>query len=67
MRCSYYPQSLVQIRGAIREIGSWIWGSWPAVAVHPELPSLTGLIGVCVTVGVVHPELPRLDRSDRCV
>jgi hypothetical protein len=26
MRCSYYPQSLVQIRGAIREIGSWIWG-----------------------------------------
>jgi hypothetical protein len=27
MRCSYYPQSLAQIRGAIREIGSWIWGS----------------------------------------
>jgi hypothetical protein len=27
MRCSYYPQSLVRIRGAIREIGSWIWGS----------------------------------------
>jgi hypothetical protein len=26
MRCSYYPQSLVQIRGAIRGIGSWIWG-----------------------------------------
>jgi hypothetical protein len=26
MRCSYYPQSLAQIRGAIREIGSWIWG-----------------------------------------
>jgi hypothetical protein len=26
MRCSYYPQSLVQNRGAIREIGSWIWG-----------------------------------------
>jgi hypothetical protein len=25
MRCSYYPQSLVQIRGAIWEIGSWIW------------------------------------------
>jgi hypothetical protein len=22
MRCSYYPQSLAQIRGAIREIGS---------------------------------------------
>jgi hypothetical protein len=27
MRCSYYPQSLVQNREAIREIGSWIWGS----------------------------------------
>jgi hypothetical protein len=27
MRCSYYPQSLAQIRGAIREIGRWIWGS----------------------------------------
>jgi hypothetical protein len=27
MRCSYYPQSLVQVRGAIREIEVWIWGS----------------------------------------
>jgi hypothetical protein len=27
MRCSNYLQSLAQIRGAIREIGSWIWGS----------------------------------------
>jgi hypothetical protein len=27
MRCSYYSQSLTQIRGVIREIGSWIWGS----------------------------------------
>jgi hypothetical protein len=27
MRCFYYPQSLVQICGAIREIRSWIWGS----------------------------------------
>ena len=27
MRCSYYPQSLVRIRGANQEIGSWIWGS----------------------------------------
>jgi hypothetical protein len=27
MRCSYYPQSLVQVRGAIREIKVWIWGS----------------------------------------
>jgi hypothetical protein len=46
MRCSNYPQSLAQICGAIREIKSWIWGSWPA--------------------GVVHPELPRSDRSDWC-
>jgi hypothetical protein len=27
MRCSYYPQSLVQVRGAIREIKVWIWRS----------------------------------------
>jgi hypothetical protein len=27
MKCSHYPRSLVQIRGVIREIGSWIWGS----------------------------------------
>jgi hypothetical protein len=26
-RCSYYPQSLVQVREAIREIEVWIWGS----------------------------------------
>jgi hypothetical protein len=45
MRCSYYPQSLAQIRGAIREIGSWIWGSWPAGVVHPESSGHTGLIG----------------------
>jgi hypothetical protein len=38
MRCSYYPQSLAQIRGAIREIGSWISGCWPAGAVHSEKP-----------------------------
>jgi hypothetical protein len=25
MRCSYYPQSLVQVRGAIQEIKAWIW------------------------------------------
>jgi hypothetical protein len=46
MSCSYYPQSLVQVCGAIREMEVWIWGSWPA--------------------GVVHLELPRLHRSDRC-
>jgi hypothetical protein len=27
MRCSYYPQSLVQVRRAIQEIEVWIWGS----------------------------------------
>jgi hypothetical protein len=27
MRCFYYPQSLVQVRGAIREIEVWSWGS----------------------------------------
>jgi hypothetical protein len=27
MRCSYYPQRLVQVRGAIREIEVWIWRS----------------------------------------
>jgi hypothetical protein len=36
MKCSYYPQSLVLLRRAMREIGSWIWGSWPTGAVHPD-------------------------------
>jgi hypothetical protein len=27
MRCSYYTQCLAQVRGAIREIKVWIWGS----------------------------------------
>jgi hypothetical protein len=27
MRFSYYPQSLVRIRGENREIGCWIWRS----------------------------------------
>jgi hypothetical protein len=27
MRCSYYPHSLVKVRGAIREIDVWIWRS----------------------------------------
>jgi hypothetical protein len=40
MRCSYYHPSLVQVRGAIREIEAWIWRSWPTGAVHPELPRL---------------------------
>jgi hypothetical protein len=54
MRCSYYPQSLAQIRGAIREIGSWIWGVAPRVLFIPSCLGLTGLSGVC-------------DRSDRCM
>jgi hypothetical protein len=53
MRCSYYPQSLAQVRGPIREIKVWIWGSWPAGAVHPKLPRLTDLTSV-------------RDRSDWC-
>jgi hypothetical protein len=40
MRCSYYPKSLVQVHGAIREIEVWIWRSWPVGALHPELPRL---------------------------
>jgi hypothetical protein len=28
MRRSYYPKSLVRIRGANQDIGSWIWRSW---------------------------------------
>jgi hypothetical protein len=36
MWCSYYPQSLVQIHGVIREIGSWIWGVDPRVLFIPR-------------------------------
>jgi hypothetical protein len=55
MRCSYYPQSLVRIHGANREIGSWIWRKKvdPRVLFIPSYPSYTGLTGA-------------LDRSDRC-
>jgi hypothetical protein len=53
MRCSYYPQSLAQIRGAIREIGSGIWGVDPRVLFIPSCPRVTGLISA-------------LDRSKRC-
>jgi hypothetical protein len=28
MRCSYCPQSLVQVCGVIREIEVWIWGEF---------------------------------------
>jgi hypothetical protein len=40
MRFSYYPQSLAQVRGAIREIEVWIWGFEPRGFVHAELPRL---------------------------
>jgi hypothetical protein len=43
MRCSYYPQSLVQVRGAIREIEDWIWGVDPRVLFIPSCPGYTGL------------------------
>jgi hypothetical protein len=36
MRCSYYPQSLAQICGAIREIESWIWGVDPQLLFIPR-------------------------------
>jgi hypothetical protein len=53
MRCSYYPQSLVWICGANREIGSWIWGVDPRVRFIPSCPGYTDLTSA-------------LDRSDRC-
>jgi hypothetical protein len=53
MRYSYYPQSLVQVRGAIREIEVWIWGVDPRVLFIPSCLGYTGLTGA-------------LDRSDRC-
>jgi hypothetical protein len=53
MRCSFYPQSLVQVRGAIREIEVWIWGVDPRVLFISSCPGYTGLTGA-------------LDRSDRC-
>jgi hypothetical protein len=45
MRCSYYPQSLAQVRGAIREIEVWIWGVDPLVLFIPTNSGHTGLIG----------------------
>jgi hypothetical protein len=57
MRCSYYPQSLAQIRGAIREIGSWIWGSSPAGVVHPESPGHTGLTSASYWSDRCRPQL----------
>jgi hypothetical protein len=53
MRCSYHPQSLVQVRGAIREIEVWIWGVDPRVLFILSCPGYTSLTGA-------------LDRSDWC-
>jgi hypothetical protein len=53
MRCLYYPQSLVQVCGAIRDIEVWIWGVDPQVLFILSYPGYTGLTGA-------------LDRSDRC-
>jgi hypothetical protein len=36
----------VQNCGAIWEIGSLIWRSWPASVVHPKSSGHTGLTGV---------------------
>jgi hypothetical protein len=54
MRCSYYPQSFVPIRGVIREMGVGFGGVDPRVQFTPSCPGLTGLTGAC-------------DRSDRCM
>jgi hypothetical protein len=38
MRYSYSPQSLVRIHGGNREIGIWIWRSWPAGCCSSRAP-----------------------------
>jgi hypothetical protein len=53
MRCSYYPQSLVRICGAIGRSGVGFGGVDPRVLFIPSCPDVTGLTGA-------------LDRSDRC-
>jgi hypothetical protein len=53
MRRSYYPQSLAQVHGAIREIKVWIWGVDPRVLFISSCPGYTGLTSA-------------LDRSDWC-
>jgi hypothetical protein len=53
MRCSNYPQSLVQVRGAIREIRLGFGGVDPRVLFIPRSPGHTGLTGAS-------------HRSDRC-
>jgi hypothetical protein len=45
MRCSYFPQSLAQVRGSIREIEVWIWGVDPLVLFIPTSSGHTGPTG----------------------
>jgi hypothetical protein len=53
MRSSYYPQSLVQVCGAIREIGFGFGGVDLRVLFIPRSPGHTSLTGAS-------------NRSDRC-
>jgi hypothetical protein len=53
MRCSYYPQSLAQIHGAIRESGVGFGGVDPRVLFIPTSSGHTGLTSAS-------------HRSDRC-
>jgi hypothetical protein len=53
MRCSYYPQSLVRIPGANREMGVGFRGVYSRVLFIPSCPCYTGLTSA-------------LDLSDRC-
>jgi hypothetical protein len=46
MRCSYYPQSLVQICGAIGRSGVGFGGIDPRVLFIPSCPGTTSLTGV---------------------
>jgi hypothetical protein len=45
MRCSYYPQSLVRIRGANRRSGVGFEGVDPRALFIPSCPDVTGLTG----------------------
>jgi hypothetical protein len=53
MRCSYYPQSLVQVRERFGRSKFRFGGVDPRVLFIPSCPGYTGLTGA-------------LDRSDRC-
>jgi hypothetical protein len=60
MRCSYYPQSLLRIRGVNREIGSCIWGVDPRVLFIPSCPGVTGLTNVSLLWDFASADLPDL-------